>query len=78
VYGKNPVRKQELTEDGSLDVVDIFPTIQGEGPNAGRPAVFVRLWGCNLTCSFCDTDFEPTPVVYVRDRQQSPFSLLPR
>lgn len=43
--------------DGSLDVVKIFPTIQGEGPFVGRPCVFVRLAGCNLACPLCDTDY---------------------
>ena len=40
-----------------LDVQDVFPTIQGEGPFAGTPAVFVRLAGCNLQCRLCDTDY---------------------
>lgn len=44
-------------DDGSLDVVEIFPTIQGEGPFAGQPAIFVRLAGCNLQCPACDTDY---------------------
>jgi 7-carboxy-7-deazaguanine synthase len=49
-------------------VKEIFYTLQGEGANAGRPAVFCRFAGCNLwtgreadrataVCNFCDTDF---------------------
>lgn len=46
------------TSDNVLyDIVDIFPTIQGEGPFAGRPSIFIRLAGCNLQCPFCDTDY---------------------
>ncbi len=43
--------------DKRLDVVDLFPTIQGEGPWAGTPATFIRLAGCNLACDLCDTDY---------------------
>jgi len=43
--------------DGKLNVHSMWETIQGEGPYAGVPAVFVRLWGCNLLCSGCDTDY---------------------
>ncbi len=52
-------------------VKEIFYTLQGEGMNAGRPAVFCRFAGCNLwsghekdragaACKFCDTDFVGT------------------
>lgn len=43
--------------DGSLDIISIWYTIQGEGPFAGSPAVFVRLAGCNLQCPGCDTNY---------------------
>jgi len=42
-----------------LRISEIFHSIQGEGHHAGRPAVFVRAAGCNLSCRFCDTDFSP-------------------
>lgn len=38
-------------------VNEIFYSLQGEGENAGRAAVFIRFSGCNLKCPFCDTDF---------------------
>jgi len=52
-------------------VKEMFFTLQGEGANAGRPAVFCRFAGCNLwngreqnrqsaVCTFCDTDFVGT------------------
>lgn len=38
-------------------VNDIFYSLQGEGRNTGRAAVFIRFAGCNLRCPFCDTEF---------------------
>lgn len=58
MLGNNPIRQQELTDGKTLWVQEIFHSIQGEGPFAGKPAVFVRLSGCNLRCYWCDTDFE--------------------
>lgn len=43
---------------GMRRINDIFYSLQGEGWNTGRAAVFVRFAGCNLRCPFCDTDFD--------------------
>lgn len=51
-----PIEKSE-SDSGSLSVHSIFYTIQGEGPMCGRPAIFIRLAGCNLQCPSCDTDY---------------------
>ena len=58
MYGNNPIRKPLKGDGNTLEVKHLFPTLQGEGPFVGMPSVFVRLGGCNLACSFCDTDFE--------------------
>lgn len=42
---------------GLLPLVEIFYSLQGEGGRAGEATVFVRVAGCTLACSFCDTDF---------------------
>ena len=41
----------------TLQLAEIFYSVQGEGTWTGTPAVFVRLAGCNLACDFCDTDY---------------------
>ncbi len=37
-----------------LKIVEIFYSIQGEGSQVGIPCIFIRFYGCNLACSFCD------------------------
>jgi organic radical activating enzyme len=57
MFGANPARPQELGAS-ALWIQEVFYTLQGEGPFVGEPALFVRLAGCNLRCTWCDTDFE--------------------
>lgn len=57
MFGKNVIRPL-IYDPSKLAVQDVFYTLQGEGPYSGSPALFVRLAGCNLACTFCDTEFE--------------------
>ncbi len=68
---EDPARYGGETGNRSYAVKEIFYTLQGEGANTGRPAVFCRFAGCNLwsgrktdretaVCGFCDTDFVGT------------------
>jgi 7-carboxy-7-deazaguanine synthase len=61
MFGKNEIYQKKHFESApknTLWVTSIFVTLQGEGPFAGRPAIFIRLAGCNLACSFCDAMFD--------------------
>ena len=40
-----------------MKINEIFYSIQGEGPQVGMPAWFIRTTGCNLSCSWCDTKY---------------------
>lgn len=40
-----------------MKVNEIFYSIEGEGKRAGMPCVFIRLFGCNLNCSYCDSRY---------------------
>src|SRR4051812_39689210 len=47
---------EQRTSPAAVPVVEIFgPTVQGEGPDIGRPAYFVRFGGCDFRCSWCDS-----------------------
>ncbi len=41
----------------NLKVSELFFSLQGEGPLVGYPCFFVRLFGCNLNCKWCDTEY---------------------
>jgi 7-carboxy-7-deazaguanine synthase len=38
-----------------MKIVEVFPSLQGEGKNQGKPCFFIRLAGCNLRCNWCDS-----------------------
>lgn len=54
---QQPAERLSKDNAGMIDVHSVWLTMQGEGPFVGKPAVFVRLAGCNLTCPLCDTDY---------------------
>src|SRR4051794_1846788 len=60
-------------------VVEVFgPTIQGEGPQAGRPAYFVRFGGCDFRCRWCDSTHAVEPAAVHRAPRLSSAGLLGR
>lgn len=48
-----------MTEPYQYPLNELYFSYQGEGQQIGRPVIFVRLSHCNLSCAFCDTNYEP-------------------
>ena len=57
LFKPHPVDSETLVTDISLRVSEIFYSLQGESSWVGLPTVFVRLTGCPLRCSYCDTPY---------------------
>lgn len=62
-----PPEKRVSGPGDTVAVNSIFHTLQGEGPFAGSPAVFLRLAGCNLQCPLCDTEYTDREELAVRE-----------
>ncbi|HHO53486.1 MAG TPA: radical SAM protein [Deltaproteobacteria bacterium] len=54
---EDPQTARTTRVDQRVRITEIYPSIQGESTHVGKPCVFVRLTGCNLRCSWCDSGF---------------------
>jgi 7-carboxy-7-deazaguanine synthase len=55
--GDVPMNRKQIT----LPLVEIFQTVEGEGGKAGYPTTFIRIYNCNLRCTWCDTPYSYAP-----------------
>ena len=52
---------KDVWKHWKVPMVEIFETVEGEGLQAGYPTVFVRVFHCNLRCTWCDTTYSYAP-----------------
>ncbi|MHA2646812.1 MAG: 7-carboxy-7-deazaguanine synthase QueE [bacterium JZ-2024 1] len=53
----NDLGRDSIVKDDPIPVSEIFASVQGEGPDSGKPAIFLRFAFCNLKCVWCDSDY---------------------
>jgi 7-carboxy-7-deazaguanine synthase len=53
----SPLQQPVIDRTTMLRMSEVYVSVQGESTHAGKPCVFVRLTGCNLRCSWCDSEF---------------------
>lgn len=76
MFGTNQIVGKRHFRDApkdSLFVTSMFYTLQGEGPYAGMPALFIRLAKCNLDCSFC---FVPSTKIVMSDGKKKRIDMI--
>lgn len=62
----------------TAQLIEIFSSVQGEGPYVGFRQLFMRFAGCNLACSYCDTGFNAPPNIRIEQTPgQQDFELIP-
>jgi 7-carboxy-7-deazaguanine synthase len=61
LYWKEETYDSEQINAWEIPMVEIFETVEGEGMKAGYPTVFVRVFHCNLRCTWCDTPYSYAP-----------------
>src|SRR5436305_12490798 len=59
-WHKSTIAQLEIRILVVLRVTEVFSSIQGESTHAGRPCTFVRLTGCPMRCSWCDSEYTCT------------------
>jgi organic radical activating enzyme len=65
------------TNNNTANIIEIFSSIQGEGPYIGYKQLFIRFAGCNLGCNYCDTNFIPDKTYSVYAGKETVFESNP-